>query len=177
MRRAIKILVLYGISVVSAHTLAVLFPSVPLSGLSMSGSSEIVMYGSNLYGSETLLNLITVIQLLAYVLIPLISLASIAMAQLKTSSPIDFNSTGPTAKQMRNGYIIMGLWIGIPLFPIILVGVFGVRLLGITVVPAFLSPNTSSNFAVLSAPIFLLSIVVSGLTVRFSQHLQSSDGA
>ncbi len=71
---------------------------------------------------------------------------------------------------MRNTYIVLLVAIGIPSLPIILIGVFGLRLFGTEIIVPFLSSGITQNFAVLSAPIFVLGILTSVIVVEFSQY-------
>lgn len=174
---SINIILLFIFSIITARILAVIFPSVPSGGLSTAPGAQVSVYGSSIYQSnpDLVLKLIAVVQYEAYAVIPLIVLAAILLARFKKNSP--FNSEGPSSSQMRNSYVIIGLWIGIPLLPIVLIGVFGVRFFGITFIPSFLPSSLHQNFAVLSAPIFLLSMLVDTITKALGRKLTENNGA
>lgn len=150
--------VLFLCALVAARLATTILPSLPSIGGSLSSAPQVSVYMSELfyYDYEFIIKLAKILRLDLYLVIG--GMTILALFPLG-------RDIGP--RNMKYGYLTIGAVAQIVILPAVALGVFGLTLFGVTLVPPFAPVTLVGNVSVIAAPIFLLLVVVGAVTREF----------
>lgn len=162
--RAKVVVGLFFISLIVARLATVVLPSLPSTGGTLSSAPQTSIYLSDLfyYDYGLVIRLSKIIRLDLYLVIGVISVLVLF--------PLGRN-IGP--RNMKYGYLTIGVVTQVVILPVVMLGVFGITISGVTLISPFIPATLTGNVSVISAPIFLIVVVVGAVTrelLRTAEH-------